>query len=200
MHPGFPHRYFIIYKPVNMVSQFVSPHPVRLLGDLDFDFPEYTHAVGRLDNKSEGLLILTTNKSITGLLLKPPHRHKRTYHVMVKYNVTEDRIEQLRNGVAILISANEWYTTAPAEVSLIESSPYAPEMMNSFIKQPSTWLSITLTEGKYHQIRKMVAAVGNPCRRLIRVSIEDLELTGMKPGEVREMDEENFFELLHLRQ
>ena len=59
-------RYFIINKPFNMVSQFVSTHDVRLLGHLDFDFPEGTHAVGRLDNNSEGLLILTTNKKVTG--------------------------------------------------------------------------------------------------------------------------------------
>jgi len=63
-----PHRYFIIHKPRNMVSQFVSSHDVRLLGDLDFDFPEGTHAIGRLDKDSEGLLLLTTNKRITRLL------------------------------------------------------------------------------------------------------------------------------------
>jgi 23S rRNA pseudouridine2457 synthase len=56
------HRYFIINKPYDMVSQFVSTHPVRLLGDLDFNFPEGTHPIGRLDSSSEGLLILTTNK------------------------------------------------------------------------------------------------------------------------------------------
>ena len=62
-------RYFIIYKPVNMVSQFISSHEVRLLGDLGFDFPEGTHAIGRLDQHSEGLLLLTTNKKITKQLL-----------------------------------------------------------------------------------------------------------------------------------
>ena len=62
-----PNRYFIINKPYKMVSQFVSPDNVRLLGDLEFDFPEGTHAVGRLDNNSEGLLILTTNKKVTVL-------------------------------------------------------------------------------------------------------------------------------------
>ena len=61
-------RYFIIYKPVNMVSQFISSHEVRLLGDLAFDFPAGTHAIGRLDQDSEGLLLLTTNKKITKLL------------------------------------------------------------------------------------------------------------------------------------
>ena len=66
-----------------MVSQFVSTHEVNLLGDLPFEFPEGTHAIGRLDNHSEGLLILTTNKKITRLLFDPKKSHKRTYLVMV---------------------------------------------------------------------------------------------------------------------
>ena len=78
------HRYFLVNKPYNMVSQFVSSHDVRLLGDLNFDFPEGTHAIGRLDQNSEGLLLLTTNKKITKLLFQGPIPHKRTYLVQVK--------------------------------------------------------------------------------------------------------------------
>ena len=77
-------RYFIIYKPVNMVSQFISSHEVRLLGDLGFDFPEGTHAIGRLDQHSEGLLLLTTNKKITKQLFQGEKPHTRTYLVQVK--------------------------------------------------------------------------------------------------------------------
>lgn len=193
-----PHRYFKVYKPVNMVSQFVSPHEVRLLKDLAFDFPGDTHAVGRLDNQSEGLLILTTNKAITGLLLKPPHMHRRTYHVLVKNKVTTDKIDILKNGVSIRIKKGEWYNTAPALVELLQHSRYAADDSTPLFQKPSTWLSITITEGKYHQIRKMVAAVGHPCQRLIRVSIEDLHLEQMKPGEVNELRENDFFQLLHL--
>jgi 23S rRNA pseudouridine2457 synthase len=63
---------------------------------------------------------------------------------------------------------------------------------------PSTWLRISLTEGKFHQVRKMVAAIHHKCKRLIRVSIEDMELDGLQPGEVREVDEETFFRKLKL--
>ena len=84
------HRYFIINKPYNMVSQFVSTHDVGLLSDLDFDFPENTHAIGRLDNHSEGLLILTTNKKVTRLLFSSAIAHKRTYLVQVKKNFHEN--------------------------------------------------------------------------------------------------------------
>ncbi len=77
------HRYFIVYKPVNMVSQFVSTHQVNLLHQLNFVFPEGTHAIGRLDQNSEGLLLLTTNKKITKLLFQGPVPHNRTYLVQV---------------------------------------------------------------------------------------------------------------------
>ena len=66
--PAHINRYFILYKPYNMVSQFISTHQVGLLTDIDFIFPEGTHAIGRLDKDSEGLLLLTTNKKITRLL------------------------------------------------------------------------------------------------------------------------------------
>ena len=76
-------RYFIVHKPFNMVSQFVSPDDVKLLGEIDFDFPEGTHAIGRLDNHSEGLLILTTDKRVTKRLFSSKIPHRRTYLVQV---------------------------------------------------------------------------------------------------------------------
>src|ERR1700722_19042725 len=98
-----PHRYFCIYKPFNMVSQFISPDKVGLLGDIDFDFPEGTHAIGRLDNHSEGLLVLTTNKKVTRLLFESEVPHKRTYLVQVSHEVTPESLEMLRTGVTIRV-------------------------------------------------------------------------------------------------
>src|ERR1700748_68613 len=103
------HKYYIIYKPYNMVSQFVSPDPVRLLGDLDYDFPEGTHAIGRLDNHSEGLLILTTNKKVTRLLFEGEKPHKRTYLVQVRHEMTSEKLEQLRQGVDIEVKEGNIY-------------------------------------------------------------------------------------------
>jgi 23S rRNA pseudouridine2457 synthase len=68
------HRYFLLNKPIDMVSQFVSTHEVRLLNAIDFKFPEGTHAIGRLDQMSEGLLLLTTNKKVTRLLFQGTHQ------------------------------------------------------------------------------------------------------------------------------
>ncbi len=182
-----------------MVSQFVSPDKVRLLADLGYNFPEGTHALGRLDNHSEGLLVLTTNKKMTRLLFQSATPHKRTYLVQVNRKVSPENLAMLQNGVAITIHKGEQYLTPPCDVQIVTKPANLPP--SSYPDRddiPSTWLLITLTEGKYHQVRKMVSAVRHPCRRLIRVAIEDLLLGDMQPGEVREMNEEDIFRLLKL--
>src|ERR1700712_4619607 len=115
------HRYFIIHKPRNMVSQFVSSHRVKLLGDLGYPFPEGTHAIGRLDNNSEGLLLLTTNKRVTRLLFESNVPHKRNYLVQVKHVVTDETIRQLQTGVTIRVKGGGDYTTPPCEASVIRN-------------------------------------------------------------------------------
>ena len=194
-----PHRYFIIHKPANMVSQFVSPHAVGLLGDLNFPFPEGTHAIGRLDSHSEGLLILTTNKRVTKLLFQGKVPHSRRYLVLVKNTVTADTVQQLETGISIKVKGSGYFTTSPCAASVVAH----PEQYISNIVPPekyhkNTWLSLTLTEGKYHQVRKMVAAVGHKCIRLIRISIEDLLLGDLAPGGVKELAEPEFFRLLKI--
>lgn len=194
-----PHRYFIINKPYKMVSQFISPDNVGLLGDLDYDFPEGTHAIGRLDNNSEGLLLLTTNKRVTALLFQSDVPHKRTYLVQVEKVVTPERLEQLRSGVKIRIRGGGDWVTTPCDVQIVEKPKDLYKRNHEFREDlPHTWLTITLTEGKYHQIRKMVSVVYHHCKRLIRISIEDMELGNMQPGEVREIEEEEFFTKLKI--
>lgn len=194
-----PDRYFIINKPYKMVSQFVSPDKVNLLGDLDFDFPEGTHAIGRLDNNSEGLLLLTTNKRVTKLLFESDTPHKRTYLVQVEKVVNEERLRQLQTGITIRVKGGGYYTTTPCEVEIVQKPIDLPPRGHAFREDlPQTWLLITLTEGKYHQIRKMVSSVYHHCKRLIRVSIEDLELGDLQPGCVREVEEEEFFKKLKI--
>src|SRR5216684_9399451 len=120
------HRYFILKKTYGMVSQFVSSHEVRLLGHLEFDFPEGTHAVGRLDNYSEGLLILTTNKKVTKLLFQDTIPHRRTYLVKVKYEVSPESLEKLRSGLSIRIRGGGRYTTLPCEAEIIQPPENLP--------------------------------------------------------------------------
>ncbi len=194
-----PHRYFIVYKPRNMVSQFVSSHKVKLLSDLDFAFPEGTHAIGRLDINSEGLLLLTTNKKVTSLLFESELPHERTYLVQVRHVVTEETRQQLESGVPIRVKGGGDYLTKPCKVSII-NDPTGMLPAGYDIKEysPSSWIMITLTEGKFRQVRKMVAAVKHQCKRLVRVSIEDINVAGLEPGKVVEMDEDSFFERLKL--
>ncbi len=123
------HRYFILYKPVDMVSQFKSTHNVRLLGDINFDFPEGTHAIGRLDKDSEGLLLLTTDKKVTRLLFQGKQPHKRTYVVQVKNVMTEETAEQLSAGIAISAAQGQEYLTTPCSVMLIDKPIYIQDAL-----------------------------------------------------------------------
>jgi 23S rRNA pseudouridine2457 synthase len=192
-------RYFVLHKPFNMVSQFVSTHQVGLLGDIDFSFPEGTHAIGRLDNHSEGLLLLTTNKKVTRLLFLSDTPHKRTYLVQINNKLSEENLHRLRTGVSFTIKDGIHYTTAPCEVVVVENPEehcIMAERLTAYM--PYTWLLITITEGKYHQVRKMIAAIRHKCKRLIRVSIEDLSLGNLEPGKVSEMEEADFFRQLKI--
>jgi 23S rRNA pseudouridine2457 synthase len=193
------HRYFLVNKPYHMVSQFVSSHDVRLLGDLNFDFPEGTHAIGRLDQNSEGLLLLTTNKKITKLLFQGPIPHKRTYLVQVKNEMTNDTARQIAAGMEISAKTGAIFKTTPCEVKIVQKLEGLFEVGQPLHENAiTTWVTIILTEGKFHQVRKMVAAVHHKCIRLIRTSIEDIKLGDMQPGEVLEITEQLFFSKLHL--
>ena len=171
------HRYFILNKPMNMVSQFVSSHQVKLLGNLDFNFPEETHAIGRLDQNSEGLLLLTTNKKITRLLFQGPVPHTRTYLVQVKNTVSPETVLKLANGIAISAPNGTQFITTPCMVKLVNKPANLFEVGKPLHENVKTsWLQITLTEGKFHQVRKMVAAVNHKCIRLIRTEIENIRI------------------------
>jgi len=194
------HRYFILNKPYNMLSQFIGDDfGNNMLGKIDYDFPEGTHAIGRLDNLSEGLLILTTNKKVTKLLFNSKILHKRTYIVQVDATITDQNISDLRTGVPILLRGNIMWTTSPCEVERIEKPDECYNIVNTLHpRHPHAWLKITLTEGKYRQIRKMIIAVNNKCKRLIRTSIEDLELGDLPVGQIREYSESDFFQMLKI--
>lgn len=191
------YRYFILNKPAGIVSQFVSTHSVGLLGDLDFAFPEGTHALGRLDMDSEGLLLLTTDKRATRLLFLASKPHLRIYLVMVQNTVSPETFKQLEQGVPIRIKNGETYIAKPTAIQIVNDAaalyPFATDRRE---KYPHTWLLITLTEGKFRQVRKMVLAARHRCLRLIRLSISNITLDDLKPGEVRELDKESFYGLL----
>lgn len=182
------HRHFIIHKPYGFVSQFVFPHKRKkgLLGDLH-DFPEGTMAIGRLDVPSEGLLLLTTDGKASQFIRSK--NIEKEYYVQLDGDITAEAIQQLCTGVDIR-HKKEIYHTLPATVSKINPPEF--EERTRKIRDPrhgpTSWVSITLTEGKNRQIRKMTAAVGFPTLRLMRIRIGNIHLNNLKPGQVEEVD------------
>ncbi|WP_299119403.1 pseudouridine synthase [uncultured Tenacibaculum sp.] len=185
------HRHFIIYKPYGFLSQFITNQKKggkhKLLGEL-FDFPEKTMAVGRLDVKSEGLLLLTTDGKVSDFITTRGKVEKE-YYVQVNGQITATEIEQLENGVQIGFDGKK-YMTKPCKVSMIDI-PEFPERSKKIRDDrhgPTSWISVTLTEGKFRQVRKMTSAVGFPTLRLVRVRVGDIELSKMESGEVIEVE------------
>ncbi|MGN6296723.1 MAG: pseudouridine synthase [Ginsengibacter sp.] len=195
-----PHRYFILNKPANMVSQFVSSDKVNLLSQIDFSFPEGTHAIGRLDKDSEGLLLLTTDKKITRLIFSKEKKHIRTYLVMVRNYVSEETFQLLKGGVVIKIKNGQDYLAKPHSLFRVADPvslyPWSADFREAY---PHTWLLISLTEGKYHQVRKMMLTLRHRCLRLIRLRIENLTIDGIGPGKVKELNMETFYRLAGLK-
>lgn len=193
-------KYFIIFKPFGYLSQFTkeAPHH-QTLADLH-KFPKDVYPVGRLDKDSEGLLILTDDKRLNNSLLNPKFKHKRTYLVQVDGAITQKVIQDLSKGVDIKIS-KKIHSTLPAKAKLIEPAPSLPERNPPvrFRKNiPTSWLELTLIEGKNRQVRKMCASVGFPVLRLVRSKIESISIKGMQIGDVIEMKESEIFHLLRL--
>lgn len=193
------HRYFVLHKPRGIVSQFVSPDDVGLLGDIDFVFPDGTHAIGRLDKDSEGLLLLTTNKKVTKLLFQGAIPHTRDYLVLVKNAVSQETLQTLQSGVTFQTFGGADYNTGACVVSIVTNPEERFHVETNLRPEIAhTWLLISLTEGKFHQVRKMVSAVHHRCKRLIRVAIEDIKLGKLKPGAIVELDEATFFRKLKI--
>ena len=181
-----------------MLSQFVRIPKKKVLGDLNYNFPEGTNALGRLDENSEGLLILSTDKQLTGLLLKPENMHQRVYWVQVHGKVKQETLELLEAGISIRMHGEDYFTK-PCKARVIET-PNNLALRGHPVSDDkiTTWLELILIEGKFHQIRKMTAGIGHQTMRLIRVAIEDILLLDMKPGEVRELPQEEIYSKLKI--
>jgi 23S rRNA pseudouridine2457 synthase len=191
------YRYFIIYKPYLVLSQFTSGDEKKTLADF-FDVPKNVYPVGRLDHDSEGLLILTNDPTLNHQLLDPRYKHEREYLVQVEGEVTKERLNQLSIGVNISIDG-KLYRTEKADAKLLSNDINVPERNPPirFRKAiPTSWISLTLTEGKNRQVRKMTAKVGHPTLRLIRQRIANVYLAQMQPGELKEFTKNELFQKL----
>jgi len=172
-------------KPFGVLSQFTPDHPgQRTLSE--FRFPPNVYPLGRLDRDSEGLLLLSDEPGLNTKLLDPRQAHPRTYWAQVEGQITESALQQLRQGVAI-----EGRKTLPAQARQIQPDlpPRDPPIR---VRQniPTSWLELTLQEGRNRQVRKMTAAVGHPTLRLLRVAIGQFKLPpDLTPGQWRQLTE-----------
>lgn len=192
--------YYVVNKPFMMLSQFTSELGKQTLADLEFVFPTDVYPVGRLDEDSEGLLILTNDKNLSYKLLEPKFEHQRTYFIQVDGMITPEAILELTKGVEINVKG-VIYPTLPAHAEAI-AQPSVIKERNPPIRFrqniPTSWVKLSIKEGKNHQVRKMTAKVGFPTLRLIRYSTEKLNLEGIQVGEVKEFDKNSLYKLLNI--
>ncbi len=168
-------------KPYGVLCQFTDPQGRRTLAD--FVRQKDVYAAGRLDHDSEGLLLLTDEGCLAHRLTDPRHKQAKTYLAQVDGEIDEAAVQTLRRGVLL----NDG-PTLPAEAAIIAEPEWLwprdpPVRFRKSI--PTSWLSLTLREGRNRQVRRMTAAVGYPTLRLIRVRIGEHALDGLAPGETR---------------
>ena len=183
--PNQNHQHFKLFKPYGFLSQFLpeSRKKKRLLGEL-YNFPDKTMAIGRLDHDSEGLLLLTTDGMMSYKVRDKTV--EKEYYVQVDGEITLDAISQLQNGVEIGINGTK-YLTMPCKAFKLDCEPKLPARGRKIRDPkhgPTSWISITLSEGKNRQIRKMTAAVGFATLRLVRVRIGDIAIDNLIAGDV----------------
>ena len=184
------HRHFIIYKPYGVLSQFGSndskQQSKKFLGILH-DFPEGIMPIGRLDEKSEGLLLLTTDGKMSDFVNS--QKVDKEYYALVNGTITKEAIETLKAGVEIGFEGRK-YQTKPCKVFKLDKEPNLPERSKKIRDDrhgPTSWISITLNEGKFRQVRKMTSAVGFSTLRLVRVRVGNIYLNTMQVGDVVEV-------------
>jgi len=190
-------RYYIIYKPYQVLSQFSESGDKKILRDY-CKVPSDVYPVGRLDFDSEGLLLLTNDKKLNHRLLNPLFAHERTYWVQVDGNISQQAVNDLQLGVDINVDG-KIYHTKKCKAGLFMLEPAVPERIPPirFRKNiPAPWIALTLTEGKNRQVRKMTAAVGYPTLRLIRYSIGSINIEGLMPGDMMEMEGKEVYQKL----
>lgn len=184
-YPALMPKIILFNKPYGLLSQFTdagttdSPRPTL---SAFIDAPGY-YPAGRLDKDSEGLMVLTNDGALQARISDPKFKHPKTYHVQVEGVPSEAALDRLCAGLKLKDGP-----TKPAHANAIADPDYLwprtpPVRFRKSV--PDTWISVTLTEGRNRQVRRMTAAIGHPTLRLIRYRIGDWSLDGLAPGEWR---------------
>jgi 23S rRNA pseudouridine2457 synthase len=192
-------KYYIIYKPFQVLSQFTPENGKACLKDF-FEVPTDVYPVGRLDYDSEGLLLLTNDKSLNHRFLHPRFAHEREYRVQVEGLITNEALQLLTDGITINIEGKPFHTKQakasrlPEHIVIPERNP--PIRFRQHI--PTSWIKLVITEGKNRQVRKMTAAAGFPTLRLIRYRLAGLTLDLMLPADMIDMNQNDVYGKLGL--
>ncbi|MGG4604744.1 pseudouridine synthase [Paenalcaligenes sp. Me131] len=172
----------VLNKPYGVLTQFSDNQGRETLAD--YVPVKEVYPAGRLDRDSEGLLLLTNDGRLQARIAEPRYKMSKTYWAQVEGVVNEEQLQQLRQGVLLKDGM-----TQPAEAELLKDPELWPR--NPPIRYrasiPTSWISLTISEGKNRQVRRMTAAVGLPTLRLVRVRIGEWQLDGLQPGEWREV-------------
>lgn len=182
-------HYYALYKPYGYLCQFTGEPNDKLLGDL-YDFPKNVYSIGRLDKDSEGLLLLSNDNQLKTRLLDPTSHTQKRYWVQVEGIITPEAINALSSGTITITHKGKQHQVAKANCKIIEE-PRVEERdppIRFRANIPTSWIELTITEGKNRQVRKMTAAVGFPTLRLIRAGIANISIVDMAPGEVKIID------------
>jgi 23S rRNA pseudouridine2457 synthase len=172
----------LLNKPFRVLSQFRDPDGRPTLGDY-VDVPG-VYPAGRLDFDSEGLMLLTDDGRLQARISQPKSRTRKTYWAQVEGTPSDEQLEQLARGVTL--------KDGPARAESARLIDEPPELwerdppIRYRASIPDSWVEIVLTEGRNRQVRRMTAAVGLPTLRLVRWSVGDWTVDGLKPGEWRE--------------
>ncbi|WP_228610810.1 pseudouridine synthase [Alkalimonas sp.] len=172
-------------KPFQVLCQFTDQSPKQRQTLADFIPIPNVYAAGRLDYDSEGLLLLTDDGRLQQQIADPKHKMAKTYWVQVEGDITTKALQQLQQGVLL----NDG-PTRPASVRQLSAPEVWPRQPPIRQRQhiPTSWLELTIREGRNRQVRRMTAAVGFPTLRLIRVAIGPWQLQPLVPGEYRMLE------------
>jgi len=171
---------YLFNKPFHVLSQFSDDQGRKTLSD--YIHVKNVYPAGRLDYDSEGLLLLTSDGQLQHQISHPKHKLPKSYWVQVEGNITQEAVSQLEQGVLLKDGK-----TLPAKAKLISPPSIWPRTPPVRFRQtvPSSWIELTIKEGKNRQVRRMTAAVGFPTLRLIRHRIGTWSLDDLTPGEYK---------------